>query len=321
MRAQITGTGSCLPDQIVTNDFLSTIVDTSDEWISTRTGIRQRHISIEETTVSLAVEAGRRALQEAGVLPGDLDLILVATCSADTLVPSTACQVQSELGAPHAFAFDLNAACSGFIYAMTIVDSFIQTGSCKAALIIGVETLSRLVDWKDRSTCVLFADGAGAAVVQASDTGVLVTQLGADGTKGEAIYVKSRENCNPFVPEQKPMDHLYMDGAGVYKFAVKTVPRAIESALLKAGLHADEIDLYLLHQANIRINQAIAKKLKISMDKVPLNLDRCGNTSAASIPLLLDEVNKKGMLKSGDKVVMAGFGAGLTWGVLILEWA
>ena len=155
MRAQITGTGSCLPVQIVTNDFLSTVVDTSDEWISTRTGIRKRHISIEETTVSLAVEAGRRALLDAGVLPGDLDLILVATCSADTLVPSTACQVQSELGASKAFAFDLNAACSGFIYAMTIIDSFIQTGSCKAALVIGVETLSRLVDWNDRYLCTV----------------------------------------------------------------------------------------------------------------------------------------------------------------------
>lgn len=320
MRAQIIGTGSCLPDKIVTNDFLSTIVETSDEWISSRTGIRQRHISIDETTVSLSTEAGRRALESAGVKPEEIDLIIVATCTPDTLVPNTACLVQSELGAVNAAAFDISAACSGFVFALNLVDTYMQTGMYQTALVIGAENLSRIVDWKDRTTCVLFADGAGAAVVRAAETGVAASSLGSDGRKGGVIYVKNRENYNPFIPEQKPMDFLYMDGAEVFKFAVKKIPEAISETLHKAGLAVDDIDWFLLHQANARINQSIAKKLKISIDKVPMNVDRCGNTSAASVPILLDEVNRKGLLKSGDKIVLAGFGSGLTWGVLILTW-
>lgn len=321
MRAQIIGTGSCLPEKIVTNDFLSTIVETSDEWISSRTGIRQRHISIDETTVSLSTEAGRRALESAGVKPEEIDLIIVATCTPDTLVPNTACLVQSELGAVNATAFDISAACSGFVFALNLVDVYMQTGMYQTALVIGAENLSRIVDWKDRTTCVLFADGAGAAVVRAADTGVTASSLGSDGRKGGVIYVKNRENFNPFIPEQKPMDFLYMDGAEVFKFAVKKIPEAISETLDKADLTVDDIDWFLFHQANARINQSIAKKLKISIDKVPMNVDRCGNTSAASVPILLDEVNRKGLLKSGDKVVLAGFGSGLTWGVLILTWA
>lgn len=321
MRAQIIGTGSCLPEKIVTNDFLSTIVDTSDEWVSSRTGIRQRHISVTETTASLSVEAGRRALESAGMKAEELELIVVATCTPDTLVPNTACLVQSELGAVHAVAFDLSAACSGFVFALNMVDAYFQAGVYKNALIIGAETLSRIVDWTDRTTCVLFADGAGAAVVQASDRGVIASSQGSDGTRGGAIYVKNRENFNPFVPEQKPMDFLYMDGGEVFKFAVKKVPESIQETLQKADLKAEEIDWFLLHQANARINQSIAKKLKISIDKVPMNVDKCGNTSAASVPIILDEVNRKGMLKSGDKVVLAGFGSGLTWGTTVLEWA
>lgn len=221
MRAQIIGTGSCLPEKIVTNDFLSTIVDTSDEWISSRTGIRQRHIAVEETTASMSTEAGRRALESAGVKAEELDLIIVATCTPDTLVPNTACLVQSELGAVNAVAFDISAACSGFVFALNLVDAYMQAGVHKTALIIGAETLSRIVDWSDRSTCVLFADGAGAAVVRAAEHGVIASTQGSDGTRGGAIYVKNRENYNPFVPEQKPMDYLYMDGGEVFKFAVK----------------------------------------------------------------------------------------------------
>lgn len=321
MRAQIIGTGSCLPEKIVTNDFLSTIVDTSDAWISSRTGIRQRHISIDETTASLSAEAGRRALASAGVKPEEIDLILVATCTPDTLVPNTACLVQSELGAVNATAFDISAACSGFVFALNLVDAYMQTGMYRTALIIGAETLSRIVDWKDRTTCVLFADGAGAAVVRAAETGVVSSQLGSDGRKGGAIYVKNRENYNPFVPEQKPMDYLYMDGAEVFKFAVKKIPEAILATLKQADLTVDDVDLFLLHQANARINSSIAKKLHIPIEKVPMNVDLCGNTSAASVPILLDEVNQKGLLKSGDTVVLAGFGSGLTWGVVILTWA
>ncbi len=321
MRAQIIGTGSCLPEKIVTNEFLSTIVDTSDEWIMSRTGIRERHISVDETTASLSSEAARRAMEMAGVTAEEIDLILVATCTADTLVPSTACLVQDEIGAVNAVAYDLNAACSGFVFGLNMADMYMQAGMYRTALVIGAETLSRIVSWEDRSTCVIFADGAGAAVVRASETGAISSKLGSDGTKGGTIYVKSRENYNPFVPEQKPTDWLFMDGGEVFKFAVRKIPEAIRGALDDAGLTVDDIDWFLLHQANMRINEAIAKRLKIPMEKVPSNLDHVGNTSGGSVPILLDEVNREGLLKHGDKIVFAGFGAGLTWGVMILEWA
>ena len=318
MRAQIIGTGSCLPEKIVTNDFLSTIVDTSDEWISSRTGIRQRHIAVEETTAS--TEAGRRALESAGVKAEELDLIIVATCTPDTLVPNTACLVQSELGAVNAVAFDISAACSGFVFALNLVDAYMQAGVHKTALVIGAETLSRIVDWSDRSTCVLFADGAGAAVVRAAERGVIASTQGSDGTRGGAIYVKNRENYNPFVPEQKPMDYLYMDGGEVFKFAVKKVPQSILQTLEAANLTTEDIDWYLFHQANARITATIAKRLKVPDEKIPMNVDKCGNTSAASVAILLDEVNRKGMLKKGDKLMLAGFGSGLTWGTMAIEW-
>ena len=318
MRAQIIGTGSCLPEKIVTNDFLSTIVDTSDEWISSRTGIRQRHIAVEETTASMSTEAGRRALESAGVKAEELDLIIVATCTPDTLVPNTACLVQSELGAVNAVAFDISAACSGFVFALNLVDAYMQAGVHKTALVIGAETLSRIVDWSDRSTCVLFADGAGAAVVRAAERGVIASTQGSDGTRGGAIYVKNRENYNPFVQEQKPME--YMDGGEVFKFAVKKVPQSILQTLEAANLTTEDIDWYLFHQANARITATIAKRLKVPDEKIPMNVDKCGNTSAASVAILLDEVNRKGMLKKGDKLMLAGFGSGLTWGTMAIEW-
>ena len=318
MRAQIIGTGSCLPEKIVTNDFLSTIVETSDEWISSRTGIRQRHIAINETTASMSTEAGKKALESAGVKAEDLDLIIVATCTPDTLVPNTACLVQSELGAVNAVAFDISAACSGFVFALNMVDAYMQAGIYKTALVIGAETLSRIVDWSDRSTCVLFADGAGAAVVRAAERGVIASTQGSDGTRGGAIYVKNRENYNPFVTEQKPMDYLYMDGGEVFKFAVKKVPQSILQEAAK--LTTEDIDWYLFHQANARITATIAKRLKVPNEKIPMNVDRCGNTSAASVAILLDEVNRKGILKKGDKLMLAGFGSGLTWGTMAIEW-
>ncbi len=320
MRAQIIGTGSCLPEQVVTNEFLSTIVDTSDKWIMSRTGIRERHISVEETTASLSTEAARRAMDMAGVTAEEIDLIIVATCTADTLVPSTACLVQDEIGAVNAAAFDINAACSGFVFGLSMTDMYMQAGVYRTALVIGAETLSRIVSWEDRSTCVIFADGAGAAVVRAAETGAIFSTLGSDGSKGGTIYVKSRENFNPFVPEQKPTDWLFMDGGEVFKFAVRKIPEAILETLNEAGLTVDDIDCFLLHQANMRINEAIAKKLGIPMEKVPSNLDHVGNTSGGSVPILLDEVNRQGLLKAGDKIVFAGFGAGLTWGVMIMEW-
>ena len=320
MRAQIIGTGSCLPEKIVTNDFLSTIVETSDEWISSRTGIRQRHIAINETTASMSTEAGKKALESAGVKAEDLDLIIVATCTPDTLVPNTACLVQSELGAVNAVAFDISAACSGFVFALNMVDAYMQAGIYKTALVIGAETLSRIVDWSDRSTCVLFADGAGAAVVRAAERGVIASTQGSDGTRGGAIYVKNRENYNPFVTEQKPMDYLYMDGGEVFKFAVKKVPECIDEVLNKGGKNIDDVELFVLHQANLRILTSISKRKKIPMDKIPVNLDTCGNTSAASVPILLDKVNKEGKIKENDLILLAGFGAGLTWGAALIQW-
>ena len=321
MRAQIIGTGSCLPEKVVTNDFLSTIMETSDEWISSRTGIRQRHIAIEETTASMSAEAGRRALEMAGMKAEELELLVVVTCTPDTLVPSTACLVQSELGAVNAVAFDLNAACSGFVFALQVVDAYFQTGLYKNALVIGAETLSRILDWSDRTTSVLFGDGAGAAVVRAAESGVIASSEGSDGSKGGAIYVKNRENHNPFIPEIKPMDFLYMDGGEVFKFAVRTVPQSIQETLEKARLTIDDIDYFLFHQANARINQTIAKRLKVPMEKIPMNVDHCGNTSGGSIPILMDEVNRQGLFKSGDKIMLAGFGSGLTWGTMVLTWA
>lgn len=320
MRAKIIGTGSYLPEKVITNDYLSTIVDTSDEWIKSRTGIKQRHVvSGEETSAFMAAKAGERALADAGYKPEDIDLIIVATCTADTLVPSTACDIQGRLGAVNAACFDMNCACSGFVYALSTADSFFQTGTFRNALVVGVESLSRIVNWKDRSTCVLFADGAGAAVVEAASEGLMTMDLGSDGSKSSALYVKNRENNNPFDPGEKPMDYLYMDGAAVFKFAVRVVPKSIERCLEKAGLGVDDIDYFILHQSNIRINQDIAKKLNVPIEKFPSNIDRCGNTSGASIPILLDESRKNGLLKAGDVVVLSGFGAGLTWASAVVK--
>ena len=319
MRAKIIGTGSYLPEKIATNDFLSTIVDTTDEWISSRTGIRSRHIATgDETTASMAYEAAKKALDDAGMKPEEIELIIVATCTADTLVPSTACDIQGRLGAVNAAAFDLNAACSGFVYAMNTADAFFQCGTYKNALLVGVETLSRIVNWKDRTVCVLFGDGAGAAVVKAGESGLIATDMGSDGSKSQSLIVKNRENNNPFEPGEKPMDYLYMDGSAVFKFAVRVVPKSIQTVLQKAGLTTGDVDWFLLHQANLRINQAISRKLHVPIEKMPHNMDHCGNTSGASVPLLLDEVRKNGQVKSGQTIVLAGFGAGLTWASAVL---
>ena len=319
VRAKIIGTGRYLPQKVASNDFLSTIVDTSDEWIRTRTGIENRHlVSGEETSAYMAYEAAKEALSDAALQPEDIELIIAATCTSDTLVPSTACDVQGRLGAVKAAAFDINAACSGFVYALSIADTMFQAGTFKNALIVGVETLSRIVDWSDRSTCVLFADGAGAAVVRASEEGVMAFDLGSDGKRGGALHVKNRENNNPFEPGEKPMDYLYMDGQAVFKFAVRTVPKSITRVLEKAQLSVEDVGYFLLHQSNIRINKDIALKLRVPIEKFPSNISSCGNTSGASIPILLDEKRKEGLLKSGDTIVLAGFGAGLTWASTVL---
>ncbi|MCI9530392.1 MAG: ketoacyl-ACP synthase III [Lachnospiraceae bacterium] len=322
MRAKIIGTGSCLPEKIVTNDSLSGLVDTSDEWIQSRTGIRSRHLvsSKQETTLSMAAKAGQAALEDAGLLPQQLDLILVATVSSDFLTPSTACMVQKELGACHAAAFDINAACSGFLFALNTVDAYFQAGIYQTALIIGVETLSKLIDWSDRSTCVLFGDGAGAVAVKASEEGMVACLQGSDGSGGDILVCKSRRNNNPYVHTGTDLDYLYMNGQEVFKFAVKKEPECIQSLLQQAGMQPSDVDYYLLHQANYRIISSIARKLKLPLEKFPSNVGHCGNTSAASIPILLDEVHKKGMLAEGNTILLSGFGAGLTWGAALLKW-
>jgi len=314
------GTGSYLPENIVTNDDLAKIMDTSDEWIASRTGIRKRHLVKEETTAQMSAKAAKQALKEAGLKAEELDLIIVGTLSGDYVTPSTACEVQAMIGADKAVAFDVNAACSGFMFAMNTAYAFIQSGIYQNALVIGAEILSRLMDWNDRSTCVLFGDGAGAAVVTADEKGLLGFVQGSDGTKGMVLACKNRLNNNPLIKNSVEPDHVFMDGQEVYKFAVSTVPASIQAVLEEAGLEVSDIKYFLLHQANIRIIQSVAKRLKADINRFPTTLEHCGNISAASVPILLDEVNKKGMLQRGDKLVMAGFGAGLTWSAAVIEW-
>lgn len=321
MAARIAGTGSCVPKQTVSNDFLSGIVDTSDEWISSRTGIRRRRIAKEETTVSMAAEAAGKALLSAGMEPQELDLIIVATLTPDRFMPSTACEVQNAIGAVNAAAFDLGAACSGFLFALNTVCAYMNSGLSKNALIIGAETLSRLIDWEDRSTCVLFGDGAGAAVLKNDGEGVLSFIQKSDGSKGDVLSCFNRGIRNPLNSSpQELKDYISMDGQEVFRFAVKRVPECIEELLLKTNTAKEDIRYYILHQANERILRSAAKRLHEPEDKFPMNLEEYGNTSAASIPILLDEMNRGGRIKRGDLLVISGFGAGLTWGAALVKW-
>ncbi len=320
MPARIIGTGSVLPERIVANQELEELVETTDEWIRSRTGIEKRHIAVTETTTSMAVEAAKHAMESAGVSAEEIDLIIVGTISGDMCFPSTACQIQDAISAQNAVAFDINAACAGFLFGISIADAYMKSGMARTALVVGAETLSKLMDWKDRSTCVLFGDGAGAAVVREDKEGIMSIVQGSDGTKGCALTCRNREVNNPFVQNSTAPDYTKMDGQGVYKFAVKTVPAVITEALDKAGVSAEQVKYFLLHQANIRIIEAVAKKMNQPIEKFPTNLQECGNISAGSVPILLDFVNQKGKLVKGDKIVLAGFGAGLTWGAAVLIW-
>lgn len=320
MSARIIGTGSMLPGKVVSNQELEKMMDTTNEWIKSRTGIEKRHIAVEETTTFMAIEASKRAMENAGINADEIDLIIVGTVSGDMCFPSVACQVQSAVKALHAVAFDVNAACAGFLFGLTIADAYMKAGMAETALIVGAETLSKMMDWNDRSTCVLFGDGAGAAVVRKDDMGIISMVQGSDGARGGALTCQNRLVNNPFVKNSLELDYTRMDGQAVYKFAVKTVPAAIMQALEKAGIQADEIKYFLLHQANIRILLAVAKKMGQPIEKFPTNLQECGNISAGSVPVLLDRVNQKGELTKGDKIVLAGFGAGLTWGAAVLIW-
>lgn len=321
MKTRICGTGSTLPKLVVTNDDLSKVMDTSDEWIRSRTGIESRHLAVEEGLTDLAVIAARSAMEEAGLLAEDVDLIIAATLTPDKLLPTLSCELQRELGTVNAVAFDINAACSGFVFGLHTADAYIKSGIYKNALVIGGEILSKIMNWEDRSTCVLFGDGAGAVVVKADEAeGIMGTSQGSDGSKGDALLCMNRRNNNPYVTNSKDLEYVSMNGQEVYKFAVRTVPKSIKEAIDAAGFGVEDIDLFILHQANMRIIESVAKRLGVSMDKFPTNLQECGNISAGSVPILLDHVNRKGMIKKGDKIVLAGFGAGLTWGATVLTW-
>lgn len=321
---RIIGTGSALPDRKVTNDDLAQLVETSDEWIRERTGIGERRISEGDGVAQLASRACERALEMAGRKPQEVDLIIVATCSAEYLLPNCACQVQSELGASAAVAFDLNAACSGFLFALHTAYAYIHSGIYKNALIVGAEVLSKMVDWTDRSTCVLFGDGAGAAYVEACEEenkGLISFTQGADGTKGMVLSCHDRPVVNPYVTPDSPLDaYIRMNGQEVYRFATRQVPACIQTVLNQIQWTADDIDIYILHQANIRIIEAVAKRLKVDIDKFAVNVDRVGNMSSATVPVLLDELNRSGRLTPGMRIAMSGFGAGLTYGACVLIW-
>lgn len=321
MNMRILGTGSALPCSILTNDDIAKFVETSDEWIKERTGIGMRHVSTGETVASLAAKACGNALENAGKKAEDVDLIIVATCSPEMALPCAACQVQAEIGANNAVAYDLNAACSGFLFALNTAYAYIQAGIYKNALIAGSEVLSKIVDWTDRNTCILFGDGAGAVYVEAEDApGFYSFVQHANGNKGSVLDCGTRDIVNPLVSEDKLCKYVNMDGREIFKFAVGTIPVCIEEALKKADLSVDDVDLFVLHQANLRIITSIAKRLNVSMDKFPTNVERVGNMSSAAIPVLLDECNRNGIIKKDMKVVLSGFGAGLTYGATVMKW-
>ncbi|WP_003542987.1 beta-ketoacyl-ACP synthase III [Desulfotomaculum nigrificans] len=326
VQAGIIGVGSYVPERILTNKDLEKMVDTSDEWITSRTGIKERRIADpEESTSELAVKAARRALAHAGVKPEELDLIILATCTKDMPFPASACLVQDQLGAVNAGAFDIEAGCTGFVYALTVGSQFVATGSMKRVLVIGADNLSKVTNWEDRNTCVLFGDGAGAVVLGpvAPGEGILASKLAAEGAGWKYLSMPaggSRMPASPLTVEKK-LHYIHMQGREVFRYAVKVMEEEAANIVKAAGLALSDIDLLIPHQANIRIIEHAAKKLKLSMDKVVVNVDRYGNTSTASIPLALDEAVKSGRVKAGDNIVMVAFGAGLTSGAIVLKWS
>jgi 3-oxoacyl-[acyl-carrier-protein] synthase-3 len=321
----IIGLGAYVPDKIITNNDLEKVVDTSDQWIVERTGIRERHIAEEGMTTSdMAARAAEKALEQAGVSAEELDLIIVATVTPDMLFPSTSCLVQDKIKAVNAAAFDLSAGCSGFVYALVTGSQFIKAGLYKKVLVVGAETLSRIVDWKDRGTCILFGDGAGAAVISEVEAGfgLLGSELGADGSGGDYLKLAAGGSALPTCQAtlESGQHFLSMHGNEVFRFATKIMGEAANRALDAAGLTSEDVDLFVPHQANIRIIQSSAKRLKLPMEKVFVNVEKYGNTSAASIPIALVEAEREGRIKEGDHVVLVGFGAGLTWASCALKW-
>jgi 3-oxoacyl-[acyl-carrier-protein] synthase-3 len=320
--ARIAGTGSYLPEKALTNDDLAKFVDTSDEWIAARTGIRKRHMAAEgETTSDLGYNAAVRALEAAGVDAKDLDLIVVGTTTPDLIFPSTACLIQHRIGADGCPAFDVNAACSGFVYALTVADKFIRSGAAKTALVIGAETLTRMVDWSDRTTCVLFGDGAGAVVLKAdTETGILSTHMHADGGKKELLWNPVGVSVGFKPGEENAGVRINMSGNEVFKHAVKALDSVVEETLEANGLDRHDIDWLIPHQANLRIIEATAKRLDMPMERVVVTVDKHGNTSSGSVPLALDEAVRSGKVQRGQLLLLEAFGGGFTWGSALLRY-
>lgn len=327
MGARIVGTGRSVPEKVLTNADLERIVDTTDEWITSRTGMKERHVAAEgEATSTFATNAARQALEMAGTDAADLDLIICGTVSPDMLFPATACLVQENLGARKAFAFDFSAGCSGFVYGLDIASQYLRTGAARKVLVVGGETLTRYIDWTDRSTCVLFGDGAAAVVLEASDDaqqGVLATCLHSDGSLWDAIHMPGGGSLRPanddkIIDERLPF--IKMQGNTTFKTAVRALASVSNEALEKAGLDYSDVRWLIPHQANQRIIEAVGQRLAIDGDRVYSNVARYGNTSAASIPIALDELNRDGRIDPGDILLVSAFGAGLTWGAAVIRW-
>ncbi|RFF32202.1 beta-ketoacyl-ACP synthase III [Wenzhouxiangella sediminis] len=321
MYARIIGTGRYLPEKVLTNKDLEQLVDTSDQWITERTGIRQRHVAAEgQTTCDLAEQAARQAMEDAGLKPGDIDLLLVGTTTPDLVFPSTACLLQHRMGMAECGAFDINAACSGFIYALSVADQYIRNGTARNVLVVGAETLTRMLDWNDRSTCVLFGDGAGAAVLTADENpGILSTHIHANGGYSDLLKVDVGVSRG-FRAEARGGVSVSMKGNEVFKVAVNTLGRIVDETLAANNLEKEDLDWLIPHQANLRIIKATARKLKMSMDQVVVTVDRHGNTSAASVPMALDEALRSGAIKRGDKLLLEAFGGGFTWGAALVAY-
>lgn len=320
MTTKIVGTGCYIPEFKVTNDDLEKIVNTSDEWISSRTGIKERHIT-EKGTTYMAAEAAKNACENAGVNPEDIDLIILATTTADHYFPSGACEVQNVIGSDRAAAFDLSAACSGFIFALNTAHSFISSGIYKTCLVIGADAMSKVVDWTDRSTCVLFGDGAGAVVVKGAEQGLIHMEMGSDGSRGMVLSCRNRDlGYSDKGTRESSLDYIHMDGQEVFKFAVRQVSESLKSTALGGDMDLADVKYFILHQANKRIIDAVAKKVQLPLERFPINLMNYGNTSAASVPIVLDELNRSGQLEEGDILMLSGFGGGLTWGTTLLAW-
>ncbi len=324
--AHITGWGIAVPEKKLTNHDLMQMVETSDEWIVSRTGIHERRIAgANESTATLASKAALQALSHAGLAPAEVDLIIVASSSPEYTFPATACLVQDHIGATRAGAFDLSAACTGFIYALSMAASQIRAGAIKSALVIGSETLSRFVNWEDRQTCILFGDGAGAFVLQASETpgGVLASTLHSDGSGAKSLILPAGGSRHPTTMEtvRQGMHYIQMNGREVFRFATRVMANATEEVITQAGLKVEDINLVIPHQANQRIIEAAARGLKLPTERFMMNLDRYGNTSTASIPLATYEAVEQGRLQPGDYIILVGFGAGLTWGALLAQWS